>query len=63
MRKKPEMSAEELEDYLELRDPKVQAHIRASDREYLAGKARPAEELLAELMKERKRRKRERKSR
>jgi hypothetical protein len=43
------MDAEELEDYLEVRDPKVQAHIRASYAEYLAGKARPADELLSEL--------------
>jgi len=43
------MDAEELEDYLEVRDPKVQAHIRASHAEYVAGKARPADELLSEL--------------
>lgn len=40
------MDAEELEDYLEARDPEVQAHIRASHREYLEGKAMPAEALL-----------------
>jgi hypothetical protein len=43
------MAADELEDYLELRDPKVREHIRKSNEEYLAGKSRPAEELLAEL--------------
>ena len=43
------MDADELEDYLEVHDPKVQAQIRKSTAEYLAGKSRPAEELLAEL--------------
>ncbi len=43
------MDIEEFEDYLELRDPKVQAHIRKSHQEYVSGKSRPAEELLAEL--------------
>jgi PHD/YefM family antitoxin component YafN of YafNO toxin-antitoxin module len=43
------MSIDEFEDYLELRDPKVRAHIRASNAEYLAGKSRPAEEFLKEL--------------
>lgn len=43
------MGADELEDYLELRDPKVRADIRKSHQEYLAGKSRPAEALLAEL--------------
>jgi len=47
------MDAEELEDYLELRDPKVQEHIRVSTAEYEAGKARPAEELLRELRRRR----------
>ncbi len=45
------MDAEELEDYLELRDPKVREHIRVSSEEYAAGKARPADELLSELKK------------
>lgn len=40
---------DELEDYLELRNPRVREDIRKSYREYLAGKGRPAEELLAEL--------------
>ena len=43
------MGAEELEDYLEVRDPKVREHIRKSHEEYLAGKGRPIEEFLAEL--------------
>ena len=47
------MDIDEFEDYLELRDPKVREHIRKSYQEYLAGKGRPAEELLAELRGER----------
>ena len=43
------MNIDEFEDYLELRDPKVRAHIRASNAEYLAGRSRPAEEFLKEL--------------
>ena len=43
------MAADEMEDYLELQDPKVREHIRRSNEEYLAGKSRPAEELLSEL--------------
>lgn len=43
------MDADELEDYLELRDPKVRAHIRKSAAEHRAGKSRPARELLEEL--------------
>jgi PHD/YefM family antitoxin component YafN of YafNO toxin-antitoxin module len=43
------MDAEELEDYLELRDPKVQHEIQKSNEEYLAGKNRPFEEFLADL--------------
>lgn len=47
------MDIDEFEDYLELQDPKVREHIRRSSQEYLAGKGRPAEELLAELKAER----------
>ena len=47
------LDIDEFEDYLELQDPKVRAHIRKSYQEYLAGKGRPAEELLAELRGER----------
>ena len=43
------MDIDEFEDYLELRDPKARADIRKSHEEYLAGKSRPAEALLAEL--------------
>ncbi len=42
------MDPEELEDYLELQDPKVREHIRKSHHEFLAGKSRPMEEFLAE---------------
>ena len=43
------MDIDEFEDYLELQDPKVRAIIRKGHQEYLAGKSRPAEELLREL--------------
>jgi len=43
------MDIEEFEDYLELQDPRVRAIIKKGRQEYLAGKSRPAEELLAEL--------------
>jgi PHD/YefM family antitoxin component YafN of YafNO toxin-antitoxin module len=43
------MDVDEFEDYLELQDPKVKRDIEISRKEYLAGKSRPAEELLAEL--------------
>lgn len=43
------MGAEEMEDYLELRDPKVREHIRKGHAEYLAGKGRPLAELLADI--------------
>ena len=43
------MDVDELEDYLELQDPEVRRDIERSRKEYLAGKSRPAEELLAEL--------------
>jgi len=46
------MDIDEFEDYLEQRDPKVQAHIRKSNQEYLAGKSRPAEEFVAEIRRE-----------
>jgi len=36
------MGADEMEDYLELRNPDVREQIGASQQEYLAGKARPA---------------------
>jgi hypothetical protein len=43
------MAADELEDYLELRDPKVKTSIAASSKDRAAGKTRPAAKLLAEL--------------
>ena len=43
------MNIDEFEDYLELRDPKIRAHIAQSRREFLAGKSRPFEEFLKEL--------------
>ena len=43
------MDADELEDYLELRDSKVKAQIRQSNRDVLAGRTRPATALLPEL--------------
>ena len=49
------MDIDEFEDYLELQDPKVRDQIRRSNQEYLAGKSRPARELLRELQQPRKR--------
>src|ERR1700745_2795517 len=43
------MDADELEDYLELQDPKVRADIAKSSKEFRAGKGRSAREFLAEL--------------
>ena len=43
------MGADELEDYLELRDPKVKRSIEKSHAEYRAGKGRPIGAFLAEL--------------
>jgi len=43
------MAADELEDYLELQNPKVQQAIARSARDIKAGRTRPAEALLAEL--------------
>ena len=44
------MDIDEFEDYLELRDPKVLAIIRKGTEDFLAGKSRPARELLAGLL-------------
>ena len=49
------MDIDEFEDYLELQDPKVRAIIRKGREEYLAGKSRPARELLRELEQRRRR--------
>src|SRR5271156_5734201 len=43
------MGADELEDYLELQDPKVREHIRKSNADHLAGRSRPAKDFLTEL--------------
>ena len=43
------MDIDEFEDYLELQDPTVKRIIRKGRQAYLAGKSRPAEELLHEL--------------
>jgi len=47
------MAAEELEDYLELRDPKIRSQIRMSTEEYRQGKGRQASDFLAELVAQR----------
>jgi hypothetical protein len=43
------MDIDEFEDYLELQDPKVRTMIARGRQEYLAGKSRPAEDLLRQL--------------
>ena len=43
---------DEFEDLLELRDPEVQRIIEESREDELAGRVRPARELLAELLAE-----------
>ena len=43
------MDADELEDYLDLRDPKVEAQIRKGNLDIRAGRVRPAADLLREL--------------
>ena len=45
----PKLSSDDLQDEREVRDPKIRAAIRKGHEEFLAGKTRPAEELLAEL--------------
>lgn len=46
------MDVDDLEDWLELQDPKMQKQIEEGYREYREGKARPAREFLAELKRE-----------
>jgi hypothetical protein len=55
------MDIDEFEDYLELHDPEVTKAISESREEYLAGKSRPAEELLRELEEEEERERQPRK--
>ena len=43
------MAADELEDYIELRDSKVKASIAASRKDRVRGKTRPAGSLVTEL--------------
>ncbi len=43
------IDVDELEDYLELRDPTVKRQIRESVRQYRRGGARDADELVASL--------------
>lgn len=50
------MDADEFEDYLELKDPTIRRHIRRSYEEYRAGKSRPANLLLSELQRGKRRR-------
>ena len=43
------MDADEMEDYLELREPKIKAQLRQSNLDVLAGRTQPAEALLKKL--------------
>src|ERR1700686_1356309 len=43
------LSAEELEDYLEMREPGLKAQIRKSNKEYRRGQGRDASKFLADL--------------
>lgn len=45
------MGADELEDYLELKDPKVKRAIAKSNEDIRTGRTRPAEALLTDLLK------------
>ena len=44
------MGADEMEDYLELKDARVNAQIRESNRDIKAGRVKPASDLLKELV-------------
>ncbi|MGC9945827.1 MAG: hypothetical protein ABSF64_05605 [Bryobacteraceae bacterium] len=44
----PKLSADELQDEREVRDPKIRAAIRKGHKEFLAGKTRPIEKFFAE---------------
>ena len=57
------MPIDEFEDYLEIQDPAMRAHIRESNAEYLAGKSRSAEEFLAEIRQSTQRKPRPRRAR
>ncbi|HTS46552.1 MAG TPA: hypothetical protein VMH05_01330 [Bryobacteraceae bacterium] len=45
----PKLPPDEPQDERENQDPKVREHIRKSHADYLAGRSRPANEFLAEL--------------
>jgi PHD/YefM family antitoxin component YafN of YafNO toxin-antitoxin module len=45
------LSADELEDYLEMKNPRVRASIAGSRKDFASGKSRPASALLAEISK------------
>ena len=47
----PKLSADELQDAREIRDPKVRAAMRQGYEEFLAGKTRPMAEFLADRTK------------
>ena len=47
----PKLTPDEVEDEREVRDPKIRAMIRQGNRDFLAGKTRPAEMLQRELLK------------
>ena len=42
------MAADELEDYLDVRDPVIRRHIAASKADIAAGRVRPVNEFLAD---------------
>jgi hypothetical protein len=48
------MAADELEDYLELQNPKIKEQLAASRKDSEAGRVRDARELLAEIKREQK---------
>jgi hypothetical protein len=48
------LSADELEDYLEIQEPGLKAQIRKSAEGYRSGKSRSADSFLAELRRARK---------
>jgi hypothetical protein len=43
------MNVSDLEDYLDTQDPKVKMSIAKSHQDFLAGRVRPAREMVAEL--------------
>lgn len=50
------LGVDELEDYLELQNPKVKRQIQQSFRQHQAGSTRPAKDFLTDLHKETKKR-------